>query len=158
MNILLFCQQKHSNFVYYNGKPQTCHLVIDLQLKQKQLWPLSLPLSLISSHFTLHLSLLLLFDSITLCPPSLRQLFSWISFLLSDLLFFCFIFVLDWCFALKFMSNVKNTTNITTFLHFFLLLQYFTNVLCCISLLDECFALRSTLYLFYFYFGVMFCS
>jgi len=38
--------------------------------------------------------------------------------LLSDLLCISFIFVLDWCFALRFMSTVKNTKNITTFLRF----------------------------------------
>jgi len=56
------------------------------------------------------------------------------------------------------MSNVKNTKKVTTFLRFFVLLPYLTNFLCCISLLEGYFSLRSTLYFFYFCFGLMFCS
>ena len=56
------------------------------------------------------------------------------------------------------MSNVKNTKKVTTFLWFFVLLPYLTNLLCCISLLEGCFAFRSTLYFFYFCFGLMFYS
>ena len=65
--------------------------------------------------------------------------------------------MLHWCFALRFMSIVKNTKKVTPFLRFFILLPYLTNLFCCISLLDGCFALKSTLYFFYFCFGLMFC-
>jgi len=41
-------------------------------------------------------------------------------------------------------------------MQFFILLPYLTTLFCCIFLLDECFALRSTLYFFYFYFVLMF--
>jgi len=46
------------------------------------------------------------------------------------------------CFTLRFMNTVKNTKNVTIFfsLPFFVLLPYLTTLLCCISLLDECFS------------------
>ena len=72
---------------------------------------------------------------------------------------FCFIFLLDWCFALRIMSNVKNTKQVKKFIRFFVLLPpYLTNLFCCIYLFDACFTLRSILYFFYFWFRVMFCS
>jgi len=60
--------------------------------------------------------------------------------LLSDLLCICSNFVLELCFALRIMSTVKNTKNITNFLHFFLLLDcfyFFCTYLCCIPLFDR---------------------
>jgi len=81
-----------------------------------------------------------------------------ISILLLHLLCICFIFLLHWCFALRIMCNVKNTKKVTTFLRFFIFLPYLTNLLCCISPLEGCFALRSTLYFFYFCFRLMFYS
>ena len=65
--------------------------------------------------------------------------------------------MLHWCCAFKITSIVKNTKKVTTFIKNFVLLPYLTNLFCCISLLDECFALRSTIYFFYFCFGLMFC-
>jgi len=55
------------------------------------------------------------------------------------------------------MRYVKNTKNVTTFLRFFVLLPYLTNLICCIEvfvsdlLLDEFVLLRSTFLLVHFF-------